>query len=459
MFSINTPTYSPWLDHSRPPLAVTSPDASRDDGHRPLPSTAEKIAATYGAGLASQVQFLPYLETVTQDTPEIRDALRSMLKDPYVKAAWFTQCFSVAAEEFQIHGYQPEASWSQVQVDFIRDAVNRLPLGFAGLSLAILLPLGPDGVSVVEPVTEVESRGRWAGHWVPSAVKAKDIKYLYLLGDRFRNITKIRSMRTGLQTEFPAHDFLITRYAPIFDEVFGMAAFRASYLAFWMVDSVRKLRAIHHEKRTGGTLIGKYATPDQRATLEDTLRRLKSSTWACVPEGVMIEVLDLSNANDTDYAKFEEDKIRDIVVGISFAELQMLTSPNERGDTRVHQQQSNLPVWYLMRIVEETINRQWIPRYIDWNFGAVDGYPRLTIGGPDQANNRQTIDLVEKAQALGFDDLDKEYYAKALNLQRTREDGKQLRPRGQAASLTLSPSVENPDDRTGTDSTRGGVSP
>jgi len=398
---------------------------------RHLPSTAEKISATYGAGIGGQIQFLPYLETPTRDTPEIRIALRSMLRDPYVKAAWLTQCFSVASSDFQVHPHDDDDADAVEQAEFIQDGIERLHLGFAGMALSVLMPLGPDGISIVEPVTEIEGMGKWAGKWVPSAAKSKDLENLYILGDRYRNIESIRSLRTPELGMIPADDFLIARYAPMFDEAFGWAAFRSSYQAWWMLDTVRKLRAIHHEKRTGGTIVATYTDPSQRPTVEDMLRRLKSSTWGCVPEGVVLQLLDLTKASDTDYAKFEEDKIRDIVVGITFAELQMLTSPNERGDTKVHQSQSRLPIWYLTRVLEETVNRQWIPRYIDWNFADPQGYPRITVGGPDEEEMGRLVDLIQKAQAVGFDDLDKDHYAKALGLQRTQDPMKMLKPGGQ----------------------------
>lgn len=414
------------------PLAMTpavSPLEDLPDGV-PLPSTAEKISATYGAGIGGQIQFLPYLETPTRDTPEIRASLRQMLKDPYVKAAWLTQCFSVARNKFQVHAYTEDDHDAAEQAEFITDGINRLFLGFAGLALSVLMPLGPDGVSIVEPVTEVEEMGRWRGKWVPSKAKSKDLETLYLFGDRYRNLESIRSVRTPELGLVDADEFLISRYAPMFDEAFGWAAFRSSYQAWWMLDTVRKLRAIHHEKRTSGTIVAKYRDKSNIPVLEAMLRRLKSSTWATVPTEVELQLLELTKASDTDYAKFEDDKIRDIVVGITFAELQMLTSPNERGDTEIHQSQSQLPIWYLTRVLEETINRQWIPRYINWNFTDVQGYPRVTIGGPDSKEVNGLIDLIQKAQAAGFDNLDRSYYAKALGLQLTDDPKKQLRPAG-----------------------------
>lgn len=414
------------------PLAMTpavSPLEDLPDGV-PLPSTAEKISATYGAGIGGQIQFLPYLETPTRDTPEIRASLRQMLKDPYVKAAWLTQCFSVARNKFQVHAYKEDDQDAAEQTEFITDGINRLFLGFAGLALSVLMPLGPDGVSIVEPVTEVEEMGRWRGYWVPSKAKSKDLETLYLLGDRWRNLESIRSVRTPELGAVDAEEFLVSRYSPMFDEVFGWAAFRSSYQAWWMLDTVRKLRAIHHEKRTSGTIVAKYKDKSNIPVLENMLRRLKSSTWATVPIEVELQLLELTKASDTDYAKFEDDKIRDIVVGITFAELQMLTSPNERGDTEIHQSQSQLPIWYLTRILEETINRQWVPRYINWNFLDVQGYPRVTVGGPDPKEIASLMDLIQKAQAAGFDNLDRTYYAKALGLQLTDDPKKQLRPGG-----------------------------
>ncbi len=68
---------------------LSDPNEKIDIEHpRAKPSTAEKLAATYGSGIAGRIQFLPYLESVMHDTPEIRLAMRQMLKNPYVKAAW-----------------------------------------------------------------------------------------------------------------------------------------------------------------------------------------------------------------------------------------------------------------------------------------------------------------------------------------------------------------------------------
>lgn len=392
---------------------------------RPTASTSEKIAANLGAGMAGQIQFLPYLDTATADTPEVRLAMRSMLKDPYVKAAWLSQVFAVASEEFQVNAYDDEDPTCQEHADFMRDGIERLPLGSSGLVISLLLPLGPDGVSIVEPVTEIETTGRWAGKWVPSAAKAKDIQYLYLLGDRYRNIQSIRSLRNPDAQLLDAHDFLITKYAPLFEEPYGWAAFRSSYQEWWMLDTVRKLRGLHHEKRSSGTLIGTYADKASKPTLEDTLKKLKNSTWGAVPEGVKIEALELSKASDTDYAKFEQDKIVGVVTGIAFAELQMLSGdvPDGRGDSAVHQASSDLAKWYLSRLATETINRQFIPRYLDWNFSGVKGYPRFSLGGINAADVLKEMDQLAKAQSLGFDGqqgrpaLSIKHYSRALSLQ------------------------------------------
>jgi 2'-5' RNA ligase len=399
--------------------------ATSDDDRGPLPSSAEKIAATYGSGVAGRLMFLPYIETTTKDTPEVRAAMRSMLKDPYVKAAWLSQVFAVASEEIQVHAHNPDDPASIEQADFIRDGIDRLPLGASGLMLSILLPLGPDGISVVEPVTEVETIGRWAGKWVPKAAKAKDVENLYILGDRFRNITGIRSIRTTELGVVDSEEFLITKYAALFEEPFGMAAFRASYQEYWMLDTIRKLRAIHHEKRSAGTIVAKYKQGDDKTTLEETLRKLKSSTWACVPESVQLEVLALSTASETDYAAFERDKITGVVVGITFAELQMLSGdvPGGRGNSETHQDTAMLGKWYLSKIAIETINRQWIPRYINWNFYGVQGYPRTSVGGIDQGEVAVEFANIKAAQELGFDGkegrpaLSRKYYARALGLQ------------------------------------------
>ncbi|QEL18298.1 phage portal protein family protein [Limnoglobus roseus] len=405
-------------------LAPATP-AAPGRPRKPTASSSEKIGATLGIGVGGRVNFLPYMDSATGDTPEVRIAMRQMLKDPYVKAAWLAQVFAVASEEFQVHPYDEADPAAQDQADFIQDGIERLPLGSAGLIFSILAPLGPDGVSIVEPVSEIEVQGRWAGKWVPKAAKSKDVQLLYLLGDRYRNITAIRSLRSPELEDMDAVDFLITKYAPLFEEPFGWAPFRASLADWWLLDTVRKLRAIHHEKRTAGTMLGRYRDQNQKSTLERLLKSLRISTWGVIPEGVEIQLLEMTKASDTDYAKFEQDKIVAVVTGIAFAELQMLSGdvPDGRGNAKVHQDTSDLPKWYLSKLATETINRQFIPRYVDWNFGGVRGYPRFSVGGINPADIEQEMDQIAKLQAVGFDGqagrpaLSIKHYAKALGAQ------------------------------------------
>jgi hypothetical protein len=392
-------------------------------------SAREKVPHQHGAGV-SRVTFLPYLDSATKDSVEIRAAMRKMLRSPWVKAAWTSQVFEVARQEHQFQA-DPDDPDGERNSAFLRHCVDRLPMGLAGLVLSITLPLGPDGVSVSEKVVEPQTRGKWAGKFVPKAVKSKDLETLQLLGDEFRNLTTIRSLRAmpNGPTEWDAREFLVATYLPVFCDPYGTAAFRASYAAYWMLDTVQKLRAIHHEKRTSGTLVGTYTDEDQLSTLEAALAALKSTTWAAVPEGVKIECLALTTAADTDYRAFEQDKQTEIVAGIAGATLHILQGnvTDARGDTQVQQETSELGPWYLTRLVEETVNRQWVPELLDWNFPAVQSYPRLTLGAVTEEERQKKLATLKAALDAGFDNLDKAYYARELSLQTTDDPAKALK--------------------------------
>src|SRR6185312_15172551 len=177
---------------------------------------------------------------------------------PMVKDAWFTIVLSVASEDIQVQPSEPGNPDSEEQAKFVEYVLNEcVDGGPPSLINNILLPLGSDGFSIPEKVWGVADGGRWSGRIVLDAAKAKDPTWLRVEGDRFGNVQSVVSMRRAGE-RFPITDFLFTRYMPIFNEALGMAAFRASYGAYWMRDTVRKLRVIHFEKKMAGTVVGEY---------------------------------------------------------------------------------------------------------------------------------------------------------------------------------------------------------
>lgn len=423
-FGGSTPTPPPASPTAEARLAlVKSVKAQLEHSARKArPFGGEKAPANWG-GPAGKVWFLPYRDATTQDSPEIRAAMRLMRRDGYVKAAWEPQILAVESEDSQVQPSEEGNPDAEEQARFVQTVFDDYTVGgVGGLVRAICAPLGSDGFSLAEKVWEVAERGRAAGKIVLAAAKAKDPNYLRVMGDRFWNVEYVRPFRQTHQPEFPIEDFLYSRYLTVFDEPLGEAAFRPAYGPYWMRDTVRKLRLIHHEKKMAGMLAGYYSDPADQPVLEAALTAAKSNTWITIPEGVRVEAIQLSNASEPDYKSFDESLRDEIVQAIAFATLQILMGSaigtEVRGNSEVQKSISDLGPWLLMKIVMDTVNRQLIPDLIDFNFPfpAAGGYPKLTFGAVSNQEILEQIQVVTGAQQLGITP-SKKYYAKAWSIQ------------------------------------------
>ena len=387
---------------------------------RSRPATEERIPQNYAGGIAGKVWFLPYNDSATHDSPEIRSAMRLMPRNPYVKAAWWTQILSVASQDWQIQPSEPGNSESEEQAKAFAAMLDDYTAGGRpGIVQSVCTPLGPDGFTVAEKVWGYAERGRLEGRIVLNALKDKDPDFLHVKGDQYGNVTHLASTRRA-GDEFPIGDFVFVRYLPIFNEPLGMAAFRASYGEYWMLDTVEKLRAIHVEKRMAGMLVGEYENDDDKGTLETALAKAKTATWISIPAGCKVTAIALSTAAEPDYKSFVESKQTGIVTGISGAALQILqgTIPNARGDTKVQKSTSDLFPWWLTMLVQEAVSSQIARDFIDFNYPypAGGGYPRITLGAVSNAEILEMLQVIEGEQRVGLK-LSKKAVARALSVQ------------------------------------------
>jgi hypothetical protein len=393
---------------------------------RPRPSTEERIPTNYHGGIAGKVWFLPYQDSTTKDTPEIRAAMRLMRRDGYVKAAFEPQILTVASEDWQVQASEAGNAESEEQAEFCKRVIEEhVADGMVAVTRAILAPLGSDGHSLAEPVWGYCRKGRNAGKIVLEKFAARDTDQgtgnVRLQGDRFGNVTGVQALRVEGQPVYPIEDFVFTRYMTVFDEPLGEAAYRAAYGPYWMRDTVRKLRIIHCEKKMAGMLVGTYTDDDDKPALDERLKAAKTATWMSVPEGVRVEAVQLSTASEPDYRSFEESLRDEIVTAIAFATLQIIQGnvPDARGDSKTQKSMYDLGPWLLMTLVSEAVNKQLFPKLVDYNYPYPAGgaYPKLTFGAASNQELLELIQVVEGAQAIGFQNLSKKHYAKALSLQ------------------------------------------
>jgi hypothetical protein len=294
---------APQAPGTTPPLEVP-PDA------RAL--TTEQAAA--GPRGITLPWFLPYPDDYTQETAAARFAYRKMLADPNVKAAALGKIFGVASLDLQVIPADKKEPLHQEIAEHVRWALHeRLTDGVPGLVWNVILHALVDGYSVCEKVWAYEERGEYAGTYALDALKPKDtMNDCALETDQFRNPVGVVGLRYNAGRVYHPVNFVIHRHQPLFDSPVGVSDFRAAFSRYWMLDTVEKLRAVFLSKRAVPVLKGTYKTWSQKPSLEQALRQAQQANWMSVPEGVLVEALNIAGAADTVYAEAIRDLKHDI---------------------------------------------------------------------------------------------------------------------------------------------------
>lgn len=359
---------------------------------------AERIA-TRLAGLAGQIRFLPFQESVTGETPAQRKAYRVMFKDPTVKAAILDKVLSVAALDLSVNPGD-EGPRDKDAADLGLHVINRTAGGEYGLTglpaivESVILPGLIDGFSVCEKVWDVESHGKWSGKAILKWLKAKDTdRDLNLEVDNHNNITAIIGIGINSSNRWPPQAFVIWKHLSVFDNPGGMSDLRAAYKAYWIRDVAWKLRAIHLEKYTSPMLKGTYTDAGtQKAELEEALERAKAATWISVPQGALVEAFEISQKGTADFKAAIDDLNHEIFLGISGAVLQALegSTTDGRGNSQVHKSTADIRKWHIRACVESVINSQILPDAIDLNMVGVS-YPMASLGGVNDSEMQTSL--------------------------------------------------------------------
>lgn len=361
--------------------------------------------------------FLPYHDDLTQETSIMRREYRVMLRDENVKAAVLDKVLSVGSMDLTV---QPDGEGPKAKrvADFIQwNLTRRLKGKQRKLLETIGFPALIDGYSIAEKVWRPETKGDWQGKWILRALKGKDSgNDLVLLTDEYRNIHGLQGLRYNPGKIFsPAH-FVIANHLSLFETPTGMSDFRAAYRAYWLIDTVLKLRAIGREKRAWPYLVGEYATIQQKPSMESALTQAKLASWLVIPKGAKVTALDVAGSADPEFADFIKDQKHAIFLGICGAILQALEGSisDGRGNSMVHRDTADLFKWYLANLVEDALNDEesgLVPDMVDLNFSGA-GYPLVTFTSVDLDKLQAEANLDKTLHETGLSLSRKEMYKK-----------------------------------------------
>jgi hypothetical protein len=398
-------------DGSLPP--TTTPPATAGGGPSDLRQWAtrqvEKVRAAYTGG---GMRLAPYLDTLTEETDEIRAAYPVMLKDGPIRAALLTKVLAVSQLPLQVHPRQKKNPRDHECADFVRYALSRVEsaqnwLGVPGIAWTVLGPACVQGFSVANKVwaDQPEAVGQFRGKRLIKKLKGKDVAGLRLVVDAYRNVTGVRAMRFNAGQVFDPADFVVYSHLSWYENPSGSSDFRAAYGNYWRKSLIMQLWDLHLDKFTGGMLKGTYTNDDQRGALQAALEDARSNTWIMAPMGTLVESIALATGGET--AEFEK-RCRYLdeqsLIAIVGAFLHILTGQvaDARGDTGVAKETSELFQWMLAATLGGVIEKQLVVPLVTENYADVEP-PGVTLGAISEQAMAARAAVDEALQGMGLD--------------------------------------------------------
>jgi hypothetical protein len=364
----------------------------------------DKVMSLYGAG---RVHIPPFINDWTRTTPEIKQALREMLCNPVVKPALFGKIFAVAALDLQIHP-AGDSDYDKQVADFHAYAFERG--GPMDIAIGILTGGLVDGFSVLHAPMKEYDRGAWKKKWGYRAFKPKDTEWLTPVADEYRNVIAVLAWEGGRQVSYPVNtpygNLIYTPYMPLWGNPQGMSDLRAAYGPWYKMKLAEKFRAIHLEKFTSPALKGTYPYGDHylKTSVEEAMEGMASRKWLSVPDGVVVEALQMATRGEAEFSAAIRDYTDQIVLSIRGATLQMLVANaggDLRGDSKTQLSESELFVWYLQKLITGVYNQWLIPLQTEANFADAD-YPTATLGSVNDGDMEASMRIDTALAQIGF---------------------------------------------------------
>ena len=261
-----------------PTPALTTPVPAMD----PMRAVSRERLAVYWP---LTYTYLSYIDPETEETTEIREAYRKMLREPAIKAAIKTKVDAVAGLAFQIQPYN-ESPRSQEIAECLHDGIAAGKGGMPGIVRTMCMGALIDGVSVSDPVFVPFERGRWRDKMRLASFKGKDINKLQIHCDEWQNVTGVQSITGADSRIYPPELFVIFTNSPLFGNPAGQSDLRAAYRAYFSKALMWSLRLQYLEKFTGPFIKASYPKEQEaelRQQLEHDLPMVKSRMWTALP--------------------------------------------------------------------------------------------------------------------------------------------------------------------------------
>jgi hypothetical protein len=350
---------------------------------------------------------------LTGETWELRESYREWgLKEPACKAALASKCLAVCQLDPQLIPNDPKDAKDREAAAWVRNAIAGSAEGWAGLLWNMLFPALLDGFSVIEPVWgHMSDRdNRYPNWWTTKSFTSVDTNYTRFRLDTFRQVTAVQSI-AGNQgaVQLNPKDFLIFTHFKLFENPFGVSDVRAAVRGCQLLEAAIRLRHILLTNFSGPFIKATAKDNAARAKLMNLMNKARANGWIVVPEGSELDVINLATSAVDQFQRACDDYRADIVRAIQGAYLQLLEGGdgNQIGRTETHRGIAELFVWWLAVWASQVISHQLIPQLVEPQFGRSVGYPRLSLGGIDEAAVSKALDRFAKGLSIGLDNISK----------------------------------------------------
>jgi hypothetical protein len=302
-----------------PPPPRARPRAPAVYGPNPeaLPVARRNVEKIRTAAMSGRLRIWALPDLYTEETPEIRRMYRPMLGRALVKSALGKKVLAVCSQEVQVQPEDQDDPRCVAQADFLQYALSRIGSPAAGaktynhvgaskLVWDLFLPGLIDGWALGEGVWAPGPvpRGKWRGKRLWCDFHGKDTHGLHPMIDAFKGVEGVKAGAYNAGQVLTGEDFadcVLWVNWPLFESPTGLSDLRSIVRPVWIEDTCWKLRGLHLEQYTGPYLKGQYTTPDVRQALEQALAEARGGGWITVPEGALVDAIDLSMRGTQDW--------------------------------------------------------------------------------------------------------------------------------------------------------------
>ncbi len=266
-----------------------------------------------------------------------------------------------------------------------------------------------DGFTAFELVYWQPKRGPLKGKWTLKKIAHRPSETLSFLIDNDGVMTGIRqrTMFQGREVDVKIDAPNVAYYAANEEErpFYGESYFQS---AFYHWDKKFKLYVISHiacQRAAVGTRVGKMPanpTREEKAAFQKSLGDLGVAQWMTMPDTYTVESLkEGPNFDFLSYINHHNSQMSKSVLAAFFDKEQ---GGGDSGKLVDFGQQSDalflLMLQTIMSEIEDVVNNQIIPKFIDWNFNN-GKYPRFQFGSLSQEQKGAILDLFKQLAVAG----------------------------------------------------------